>query len=381
MVNLKKIYEDAVVAADAAPAAGDVQPGGAISNTDILGTCDHNKECGYMKDGCFHLPGSVKHEILAGKKKKKHKNNYLKGMKTFLEWLQEEDGIANNDIYLANMAKSFKDKAWFLKYLPEGIKMVVDFGGGAGEFLEYCRSSLGEDVKCVVIDNNPSFLGKAKDKGIECYESLQDLKSAKGPELESALLILSSVIHEIYSYKDDFYDDVGVFWTDVKKCKFKCIAIRDMSYDKNAMRDIPKDAILWLYEKVLKSDSIEYKGKPFREITDSFEEVWGPLCDLESKTINCKQLFHFLIKYRYQENWAREVKENYLPVSQQKLAEWLTSHIGMSFVKKDSTHLDFYDKCWAKDLKLNRPDNEGYGKQVMAWLKSISTHIKWLLKR
>lgn len=382
MLDFKKIYEDAVVLpSDGGAAASEVQSTGEISNSDILGKCDHNKEGGYMKDGCFHMPFGFKHEILAGKKKKNHKNNYIKGMKTFLEWLQEEDGIANNDIYLSNMAKSFKDKAWFLKYLPDGIKMIVDFGGGAGEFVDFCRSSLGEDVKYVVIDNNPSFLSKAKDKGIECFESLQDLRNAKGKELESALLILSSVIHEIYSYKDDFYDDVGVFWTDVKKCKFKCIAIRDMSYDKNAMRKLPVDAAIWLYQKVLKSDKIEFKGKPFKEITDSFEEVWGPICDVDNKKVNCKNLFHFLIKYRYQENWAREVNENYLPVSQQKLTEWLTNFMDYSFSHKESSHLAFYDKCWTKDLKLSRPDNDGYGKQVQEWLSSLSTHIKWLLKR
>ena len=42
MIDIKKIYEDAMVAADTAPPAGDVQSSGAISNTDILGTCDHN---------------------------------------------------------------------------------------------------------------------------------------------------------------------------------------------------------------------------------------------------------------------------------------------------------------------------------------------------
>lgn len=76
MINLKKIYEDAVVAAQAAGegnvGASEVQSTGAISNADILGTCDHNKEYGYMKDGCFHLPFGAPKEILAGKKKKKH---------------------------------------------------------------------------------------------------------------------------------------------------------------------------------------------------------------------------------------------------------------------------------------------------------------------
>ena len=80
-----------------------------------------------------------------------------------------------------------------------------------------------------------------------------------------------------------------------------------MSYDENAMRNAPVDAICWVYENVLMSDSIKYKGIPFREITESFEDVWGKICDPETKKVNGKNLFHFLIKYRYQENWSREV--------------------------------------------------------------------------
>jgi len=52
--------------------------------------------------------------------------------------IDEEEGIADNDIYLANMAKSFADKAWFLKDIPEEIDTIVDFGGGAGDFAKYC---------------------------------------------------------------------------------------------------------------------------------------------------------------------------------------------------------------------------------------------------
>ena len=199
---------------------------------------------------------------------------------TFLEFLIEEVGIANNDIYLANMAKSFGDKAWFLKYLPKGVNMIVDFGGGAGEFAEYCMNRTGDEIRYVVIDNNSTFLSSAKEKGITCYESLQDLLVAEGKNLQSELLVLSSVIHEIYSYKDDFYDDVGVFWSDIKKCKFKAIAIRDMSIAENAFKNIPVDAILWVYKNIFCSKTMSYKGKSFAEITSSFEEEWGSLCNI-----------------------------------------------------------------------------------------------------
>ena len=297
---------------------------------------------------------------------------------SFFDFLTEEVGIANNDIYLANMAKSFGDKAWFLKYMPEDVTMIVDFGGGAGEFAEFCKKKTGNKIKYVVIDNNPTFLSSAKEKDIQCYESLQSLREAEGKNLKTALLVLSSVIHEVYSYKDDFYDDVGVFWSDVKKCDFKCIAIRDMSISEKAFKTAPIDTLIWIYQNVFCSNELTFKGHTFAEITSSFEEVWGPLCDVELRKVNVKQMFHFLIKYRYQENWEREVKENYLPVSQDKLQHWLTQFMDYELVHKESSHLAFYDECWTKDFKLNRPDNDGHKKKFQAWLKTLSTHIKWL---
>ena len=95
MIDLKKMYEDAVMAAGAAPASGgeiaapsqagdaDIVKAG-MTTDDVLGKdCDHHKH-GYLGPGCFHVPSKAckmfKREILAGKKKKKQKNDYAKGM-------------------------------------------------------------------------------------------------------------------------------------------------------------------------------------------------------------------------------------------------------------------------------------------------------------
>lgn len=101
-------------------------------------------------------------------------------------------------------------------------------------------------MKFAVVDNNPTFLEAAKEKGFECFKSLDELLASR-LDLSRAMLVLSSVIHEVYSYKDDFYDDVGVFWSDIKKCKFRAVAIRDMTVSKSAYDKIPVDAVLWVY--------------------------------------------------------------------------------------------------------------------------------------
>lgn len=35
------------------------------------------------------------------------------------------------------MSRSFGDKAWFIDYVDPEIDMIVDFGGGEGEFCEF----------------------------------------------------------------------------------------------------------------------------------------------------------------------------------------------------------------------------------------------------
>lgn len=172
---------------------------------------------------------------------------------SFLEFLAEQqavgeaEGIKNNEIYLSNMSKSFGDKAWFVRMVRPEVDMIVDFGGGAGEFCEFVRGRMDRPVEFVVIDNNPEFKAMAERKGFTSFESLDQLAAWKGFRPERALLNMSSVIHEVYAYADDFYDDVGYFWQQVKKCGFRQIAIRDMSMSENSYRTAPVDDILWVY--------------------------------------------------------------------------------------------------------------------------------------
>lgn len=96
MLNLKKVYEDAVMAVGAGTgAAGEIAPssaasggsadgivagkGSMVTTDDVLGKDhDHHKD-GYLGPGCFHVPARAKHEI-PSKKRKGWKNPYAKGM-------------------------------------------------------------------------------------------------------------------------------------------------------------------------------------------------------------------------------------------------------------------------------------------------------------
>ena len=69
MIDIKKVYEDAIAAggdAGSVSTGADTSVSGngsetispEISTDDVLGKCDHEHN-GYMKDGCFHLPGKI----------------------------------------------------------------------------------------------------------------------------------------------------------------------------------------------------------------------------------------------------------------------------------------------------------------------------------
>jgi 6-pyruvoyl-tetrahydropterin synthase len=52
---------------------------------------------------------------------------------------------------------------------------------------------------------------------------------------------------------------------------------------------------------------------------NSFENKWGDLDD------HYRTFIHFLLKYKYIDNWEREVNENYLPLSYETLKKKIPS--------------------------------------------------------
>lgn len=233
-------------------------------------------------------------------------------------------------------------------------------------------------MRYVIIDNNPDFAAEAAAVGFKTFPSLRDFMAAGECDASHALLVMSSVIHEVYSYQDE-NGPASLFWKDVDACGFRQIAVRDMSIGERAYRDAPVRDILWVYRNVLRS-GLEVKGVPLVEQTESFEERWGAICDVDAGKVDVKRLVHFLIKYRYVENWEREVNEDYLPVSQDRL-EAIFRSMGYRLSHKESSKLDFYARQWAKDFKLMRPDDGGHKAAFLAWLKTLSTHIKWMAEK
>ena len=214
--------------------------------------------------------------------------------------------------YNNGMRKSLIDKMFFVDKIPSDFTMF-DFGCADGTLIQFMEALFGDQNHYVGYDIDKMMIQAAWD---QCGMSEQhDFSSTyheaihhslrKWPS-ETMVLNLSSVIHEIYSYSS--YEEVERFWSEqVFDGSYTHIVIRDMVPCCTVNRQTyPNDV-----RKVYKS------ANP--DLLQSFQSHWGSV-------ENLKNLMHFLLKYRYVENWNREVRENYLPLSLEDLYQLIPSN-------------------------------------------------------
>lgn len=206
--------------------------------------------------------------------------------------------INDYEVYSSRMEKSLEDKLFF-ENLVEGVGTLIDFGCADGKLLEQVHTDF-PDWNLYGIDADPTMLEAAKGNcGAATYICSDGLPADQLRNIApGAVINLSSVIHEVYSYSTP--EGIENFWKDLFGCGFKYISIRDLVLNRAAfrsadLRDI--SSVIWT--------------APFEQLRD-FIYIWGSLG-------NQNNLLHFLMKYRYIENWDREVRENYFPLTVEEL--------------------------------------------------------------
>lgn len=249
--------------------------------------------------------------------------------------------INNYAVYNSKMSKSLIDKMFFVDKI--NTKCVVDFGCADGSLLKelhrYCP-----EMTLIGYDINAEELRRAEEnlKDTDCLltdnwqsvvEHIWDAKKRN----ENPTIILSSIVHEVYTYSRP--EEIDEFWKKVFT-HFKYVVIRDMIPSKTIDRASDINDVLKVYRKFNGSATL-----------NDFQHKWGTI---ETN----KNLVHFLLKYRYVENWKREVKENYLPLYREDLFALIPEefdilyheHYILPFIKndvlsefkielKDNTHL------------------------------------------
>lgn len=155
------------------------------------------------------------------------------------------------------------------------------------------------------------------------------------------MLNASSVFHEIHAYSGDIRRD----YQNIFGSSADFISIRDLFY--SICSDHPTDRVK--LAKVLQREPVQ-KVREFEAFSGSLSSN--------------KNFLHYLLKYRYTENWEREVQENYFPHS----IEVFLSKIPPSY---EIVHFEHYTLPFLKDRIW-----EDFG-----FTLTDPTHAKILLKR
>lgn len=208
--------------------------------------------------------------------------------------------IRNLSAYNDGMAKSLDDKLFFIPIIGEEIRHFEDFGCADGTLLEAMDNLFNNPFTAEFSLNNIELAGY--DMSSKMLELAEDkvpnaqLFNSKIPCINGAskgsVLNLSSVLHEVNSYCAE--EEKNDFWKAVRSGNYQYITVRDMIFNGNNKEHSDYDD-----ESAIRGKASLYK------YLKKFEEIWG---DIHNK----KNLVHFLLKYRYKQNWNREVKENYL---------------------------------------------------------------------
>jgi len=254
--------------------------------------------------------------------------------------------ITDYSVYNAGMKKSLLDKIFFMDKIDANV--IVDYGCADGTLIHFLHS-LFPEYQYIGFDIDEEMLEQAKSKFSE-EELSTDVAFVSNWEevirlvgVNDAAVILSSVIHEVYAYGTR--TDVENVWNRVYDGSFKYIVVRDMipsgSIDK-------KSDINDVRAIMRKADAGQLR---------EFEQVWG---SIEQN----KNLVHFLLKYRYKENWNREVRENYFPLTREEFISSIPDEYEIEF--HEHFVLPFLKNIVKRDFGILLKDN---------------THFKMILKK
>lgn len=198
--------------------------------------------------------------------------------------------IKNYSVYNERMNASINDKLFFLRHLNNDITTVVDYGCADGALgLALAKES---NLNYYGFDIDKKMLDIANANGISANNLFYDFDALlQRVDVSKTILILSSVIHEVYSYCGKY--EIEQFWNRVLNSGFKMVSIRDMGLENNKIA----------YGKINPLNAVKVTNKIFERNNDYIPMNYF------------KDYYQLLLKYWYTENWARESKEDYFPIT------------------------------------------------------------------
>lgn len=263
-------------------------------------------------------------------------------LKMFEEFEVGKASISDRDKYLKNMEASLADKMfWINKVDPD---VIVDFGTADGALLDKLRK-IKPNVKLVGYDIDQGMLKEAskrlsKDNKVSFDNNPEadiiltndwNLVSEYVGDFQKPMIFLSSVIHEVYSYTTG--KNIKYFWDQqIFGGDFKWVVVRDMMPSETSGR----------FSNIEDIKRVRDKANP--ESLAWFEREWGPI------DRDYRNLLHFLLKYRYEDNFDREMKENYVPVTLETVKKKIPNNYQITY--EDHFILPYIQQQVQKDFGI-----------------------------
>lgn len=221
--------------------------------------------------------------------------------------------MRNYNVYLTEMQKAQAEKLFFLSHLDlNSFDTIIDFGCATAEILKACQPHA--NARLIGIDLDP-YMREQAHLNVPCAQFYQYLN--RDMITEHTLIIFSSVLHE-----------VGTYWKVIKKMiknTGATVVVRDMKFSG------PHKA------KISKSDlsKLVFYSDPKR-LAD-FIKING--------LTTLKDMYHYLLKYSYVDNWNIEVSENYFSFDYKdlfRMGEIMFKHEYLLKFKKEKVEEDFH---------------------------------------
>lgn len=253
------------------------------------------------------------------------------------------NAILDYSVYTNEMKKGIEDKLFFMSLVK--MDSLLDYGCADGNLIESMQEVLPE-MRYVGYDFNEKMINLAKMKKIPNAHFFSTLDNAISAMQGVSGILCSSLIHEVYSYSTS--EQIESFWSELYSGHYDYIIIRDMALSQASLDEHPL-ALLSDIQKVRKHANKEHLAH--------FESIWGSIDQKDN-------LLHFLLKYRYVNNWSREVEENYFPCTLEEHLDKIPDSYEM--VHFEHFVLPFHKEVVMRDFGLTLKE---------------PTHIKMIMKK
>jgi SAM-dependent methyltransferase len=198
--------------------------------------------------------------------------------------------VANLGAYNASLSSSLDEKLPLIADLPQDVGFVVDYGCGDGLLLEEARR-LRPNLRSIGYDTSLDQMVAATARGVAATTRIESVRLAarNAPSDTKTAMVLSSVVHELPHH------DLRPVLYEARTLGADYIAIRDRMLYRRWLGGARKEAahVKW-----------RTKGEDWPRLRE-FERRWGSIEEHH-------HLVHYLLKYRYRDNWKRELEENYM---------------------------------------------------------------------